>query len=320
MNELQAILIVAAFALAVAAFYFAQRSAQLGGELRKSRELAHSHEQQVEESKRKLEHRNDDVDQLKRQLQDLRNKVERLKKELHEAKTQAQTKAKADDAPSPDSAAGRVRVSTQELEAEHRQRVQKLEAELKKARTEVDKLRAKEKARAAEAEKARKALLADQELEAAEAAPSGDLSPEAQVEALRERLEALQTAAATRERELKKRLNNADSDARAAQRRAANNHALYLVIKGQLDVAEDRLALLRRKYEGAKRPNELVQAQPLPEAEPPPADELQPAETAAESDAPPTAGAETHAQAETAGEPAPPAEGDEPSDASSRPD
>jgi predicted nucleic acid-binding Zn-ribbon protein len=265
MNELQAILIVVAFALGVAAFYFAQRAAQTRAELRKSQELARSREQQVEAAEKKLENRNGDVDQLKRQLQDTRNKVDRLKKDIHAAKTQAQSKARADEAPSPDSAAKKVRVSSQELEAEHRRRVEKLEAELKRARDEAEALRKKEKARAAEAEKAKRALLAEEGLDHAHAAPSGDLSPEARIDAMRARLDALQTAAATRERELKKKLNRAESDARAAQKRASNNHALYLVIKGQLEVAEDRLALLRRKYEGAKRPNELTAAAPLPE-------------------------------------------------------
>jgi hypothetical protein len=37
--------------------------------------------------------------------------------------------------------------------------------------------------------------------------------------------------------------------------------------KGQLELAEDRLALLRRKYEGAKRPDELKSARPEPSRE-----------------------------------------------------
>src|SRR6185503_11566425 len=40
-----------------------------------------------------------------------------------------------------------------------------------------------------------------------------------------------------------------------------NNQQLYQVIKGQLELAEDRLAQLRRKYEGAQSIDELRREQ-----------------------------------------------------------
>ena len=44
----------------------------------------------------------------------------------------------------------------------------------------------------------------------------------------------------------------------SAQRRAANNHEAYQIIKGNLELAEDRIATLRRRYEGAKAPHTLA--------------------------------------------------------------
>jgi len=268
MNELQAILIVIAFALAIATFYFAQRSAQTGAELRKARSLADQRQRETEEAEKKLSHRNDDLEQTRKQLQDTRNKLERLKKDLHAAKTQEKARTEAEAPAAASSAAGRVRITSQELEAEHRKRVERLERELQAATERAQRLEQQRKARAAEAEKAARALMEETEVPEQPKPASGDAAPEAQIETLTRRLDALQRAATQRERDLKKRLNKADSDARAAQKRAANNHALYLVIKGQLEVAEDRLALLRRKYEGAKSPAELARREAEATSEP----------------------------------------------------
>src|SRR5258706_14412320 len=71
----------------------------------------------------------------------------------------------------------------------------------------------------------------------------------------------MKRAAIEREKELRRELRRSQENAGTATKRANNTHQLYQVIKGQLELLEDRLAALHRKYEGAMTPDEIRREQ-----------------------------------------------------------
>lgn len=155
------------------------------------------------------------------------------------------------------SAAQVVRVSSRELEETHRKAIVALEDKLSEARKRIAAFEEKERQRQKAAAEAAARLHAEAETPAT---PKTDTaaSAEARIETLERELEATRTAAKNNNRARAKDLKRLEQRLEAAQRRAANDHAAYQVIKGHLEIAEDRLATLRRRYEGAKSPEQVA--------------------------------------------------------------
>ncbi|MBK8010048.1 MAG: hypothetical protein IPK13_01755 [Deltaproteobacteria bacterium] len=89
---------------------------------------------------------------------------------------------------------------------------------------------------------------------------TADNDPAQVVTLLRAELDEVRRQAAQQVKKIEKQRTEAEHRARAATKRAASNHALYQVIKGQLELTEDRLALLKQRYEGARSPAEIEAA------------------------------------------------------------
>ncbi|MCB9648179.1 MAG: hypothetical protein H6730_16475 [Deltaproteobacteria bacterium] len=300
MTNVQAILLVAVAVLVAVAFFLWRRIAALEESVRTERATSEDRRAEAEKARADTRTKVAEVDQLKKQLQDTRAKLKRQEKQTEGGGSKkSRASAPAAEPPASESAAAVVRVSNKEVEAEAERRLTGLRKELEAAQAKIVKLEQAEARRKAEIEKA-KASLASEAPEAAAAAPAEGAAPEQQVAALETQLTALKDAARGREKDLERQLRKLEGRERASTRRANNNHALYQLIKGQLDLAEDKVALLRRKYEGAKKPESL-------KADPVPADEVaaaladeatQEAEEAAKA----TADAATEAAAEAAPE------------------
>ena len=243
MNNLSSILTVVVAVAVAGLAYLWRRVSALEAQIRLERKSLAAKTSEADRFAQQTKEKAGELEQAKKQLHETRAKMKRLQKESSPGGgKRARTEV---DRPvlSIDSAAAVVHVSNQELEARFAEKLASVEAELK---AERDRVRTLEKA-----EEARKALQNN-----APPPPSAGTAEE-QVAALEQRLEALRKESEEQERKLKKSLNRAEAKERAAMRRANNNHSLYLVIKGQLELAEDKVALFRRRYEGAKTPDQF---------------------------------------------------------------
>ncbi|MEM6368036.1 MAG: hypothetical protein AAF851_06995 [Myxococcota bacterium] len=262
MSEFQPLVLVVALGAVIAAFFFWRKSQAMESDLTDARGAAEQADKAKKEALAETKRKAEELDKARNQARESKNKLERLKKERHEAKQQAAPKAQ-EDLPQDPGGASAVRIADSALEASFREKRTAYEKRIDDLKKRVSDLQDKEQKRKAETERAAQRLMAQAGAEEDELS-SGPVSAEASVEALTQQLQALQRAATQRERELSRSLKKAESDARAASRRASGHQANYQVIKGQLEMVEDRLAEVRRKYEGAKRPSELRN---LPEAE-----------------------------------------------------
>ncbi|MEQ9497640.1 MAG: hypothetical protein RIT81_12300 [Deltaproteobacteria bacterium] len=270
MNDLQPILLLLVAGAIIAAVFLWRRVAALETELRGAKGTIEDKRSELEKVRADTKKKSDDLDAARKELQTTKAKLKRQKKEAHAAggkKSKNDNSAPAEVAET--SAATVVTLSNSEVEAAHSKAMGELRTKLDKANKRIADMEAAESKRKAAAEKAAKAIrtgeTAGEEVAAAR-------TPEEKVEALEAQLEAFKRAAADREKKLSKQAKQAEERAKAASRRANGNRDSYQVLKGQLELAQDRLALLRRKYEGAKNPTEY--------APPPAADD---AENAAEA-------------------------------------
>jgi hypothetical protein len=226
-----------------------------------------------------LDEKRQEIEKVRKEVRERATELEHTKKLLTEAKN----KQKRQDRPPPKEGAkkGRdnqedvpsaiaavVHVSDQELAAQHRRVVEKLERDLEDARAELDAMKKREAERQAETARALKSLenAAAANEAKAEAVAETRKSSDEEVAALRTQIEALKRASVEREKDLRSELRRAQDSIGHERRRASNHQQLYQVIKGQLELTEDRLAALRRKYEGAKTPEELKREQRKKEA------------------------------------------------------
>ncbi len=253
MNEFQPIFFAIALGAVVVAVLFWRRSASLDARLAETGRDRDARTEEVSQLREEAQRLREEMEGAKRQARETKNKLERLKKERHEKRPAKGLAEPAPEAEAEGGAAAVVRVTQRTIEDEHRRRVEKLEAELATARAEADRLKKAETERAAAAQRAAERLGAPE--------ADGEGSPEARIQAMATRLEEIERSSRAKEKELQKGLRKAQADARAAQKRAQSHHSLYMVIKGQLEVAEDRLALMRHKYEGARLPTQI---QPAP--------------------------------------------------------
>lgn len=257
MNPIQVVLVVLLVAAIGAAVTFFRRMTALEETVRTEGHTVEEKRKELSAAKIEAAEHKEQLEQLKKQLQETKNKLaDKKKSQAANSQGGGSKKQKAaEDSSQEMSAASVVHVTDQELETQHRAVRERLEAQVAEAKAEVERLKRAEERRRAETERATQAIMKDQ-APAAEVA-SAARTPEEQVAALKAQLEAFQLAANEREKSLRRELKRAEAGASSAHRRANGNQALYQVIKGQLEIAEDRLALYRRKYEGAKKPESL---------------------------------------------------------------
>jgi hypothetical protein len=233
---------------------------------------------------RLLEEKKDEAEKARKEAREKRDELENTKKELQDAKLKIKKREKEDrpapekkkvpgvrpareeqgGAPSPVI----VRISDQELAAEHQRAVQKLEDELTALRSELASSKMREEQREREAAKAAKALEMLASAPTNTPAPAVPEPPKEQpkesgeeLTQARAQLDGMRKAAGDRERELRRDLRKSNDEIKHAMRRAANTQAMYAVLKGQLELAEDRIAALHLKYENAKSIDELRREQ-----------------------------------------------------------
>jgi hypothetical protein len=275
--------------LAIAVVFLAMQVRQVGVARDALKHLeAQRDEKRSEAEAAKLEarERGKELERLRDELHDVRAKLKKKSEQAAVAsgtakERPARTKGLPPTAPavgdSGSVAAAVVRITNQELEEQHRAAEELLRTQLVEAESRIAEFTRREAEREAALEKAKRSL--------ADAAPKAPIvsegqRPEEQVEALKTQLEAIERAAAERERQLKKELDKTAVDLRAAEKRASQNQQLYQVAKGQLVVVEDRLAALKRKHEKVIAPEDLKRPEvpaapaqaPVAAAEPVPAE------------------------------------------------
>jgi chromosome segregation ATPase len=267
--------ILLAFLAAAVAWIFVQ-SRQVSGLQEQVKSLDQTKEErraEAEAARKDAREKREELERTKEELQEARSKLRKKSAGEKPGSSQSTRPAAAAEA----STVSTVRISDQELEEQHREATERLSLRIRELEDEVEALRRKEAERAQAVAKAQE--------RAAKAAASAPEPPRAeparaedQIEALKVQIEALERSAHERERNLKRDLDRAQGELRSAERRASANHQLYQVAKGQMAVIEDRLAALRKKYEGAVSPDQLKKPEPPAEAE---------AAPAAEEEAPP---------------------------------
>ncbi|MEO1232738.1 MAG: hypothetical protein AAFZ18_27960, partial [Myxococcota bacterium] len=271
MNESQAILLGLFAAAAAAAIFFYRQVASKQAALSEAQQQRETAKGEVERVRSDNKSKRQELEKVREQLKTTKAKLEKARAD-REPKTPKRRRGPEPKLAEPEldlepeaSAAQVVRVTDRELEAEHRKALQAVEERLRAAETEVERYRAEEARRAEETRRAAEALAAEEASTEAESAgddAAPEVTPEARAEAMGRELEAVKKAASGARRDHKKELKKLELRLEAAHRRAANDHAAYQVIKGHLELAEDRLATLRRKYEGAKAPAEAAAGAP----------------------------------------------------------
>ena len=244
--------------LGVAAFMFFSQLRQTSAvqeKLRAAEEVREEKRKDAEAARSEAREKREELEKLREEVQELRSK---LKKKQQNDQPQASASPKKTSTPPAlaDSGSGisAVRISNQELEDEHERKLEALRAELEAERSKREALEKLQAERDQALSRAKKAL----EQKAAEPMPVTDgRRPEETIDALKTQIEAMERATEGRERAFKKDLDKYQVEARAAEKRASANHQLYQVAKGQLVGVEERLAALRRKYEGALAPEQL---------------------------------------------------------------
>lgn len=247
------------------------QSRQVGALKNANRELDAAREDKrldAENARKEARERREELERLRSELQDTKTKLKKKSERSEGSEKVTVSNRPGRNSPQPEpppSTVGYVRISNQELEAQHQSVVQRMEQEIAALKQENAALAAREAERQRALERAKKTLDADQP-KAAQVDTAR--RPEDQVEALKTQVEALSRASAERERGLKRELDRLHAELRASERRASANHQLYQVAKGQMAVIEDRMAALRRKHEGAISPDKLRKPAPIPEAAP----------------------------------------------------
>lgn len=265
--DLSLILIFVLAAVGMLAFTQWKKISKLEQGLRSETRALEEKRDDAEKARKDSRERTHELDETKKQLQEARNKLKKRERDETEPREKPKKgKSEREEAAAP--APVIVRISDQELAAEHLRTVQRLEDEITALRSDLAAAKKRDDARARDAERASKMLSEAASAPQAAAAPApvavaapavaASAVPAAEeAAALRAQLDAMKKVAIDREKDLKREIRRAQDDAKHALRRAANNQALYAVLHGQLELAEDRLAAYKLKYEGAKSIEEL---------------------------------------------------------------
>lgn len=265
MNESQLILLGLFAAAAAAAAFLWRQLTSVQAQVATARDEAESARAETAKVRNEAKTKRAELDKVRDQLDRTKTKLEKARS-TQEPKTARRRRGPEPKLAEPEievdpstSAAQVVRVSSRELEASHRKAIESLEARLAETQGQLETFR-KEADRQAEAQ-ARAAAAFEAEIAEDDDGETQD-TPEARIEALERDLKAVRGAATDAAKTHKRDLKKLEARLDAAQRRAANDHAAYQVIKGHLELAEDRLATLRRRYEGAKAPQAVAPAKP----------------------------------------------------------
>jgi len=268
-----ALLIVTLIA-AVIVYTLLKQTTDLRGRIAAADEAREAKRVEAETARADTREKREELEKVKAELLEARAKSKKRERESVAPGEKANKPMRSGSTPpaseSSNVSAAVVRISNQELEAEHAATLEKIHAETTAMRTRMSELEARDAEREAQAmqalERARKKLEtpagqspapAVAAAPVAQPAPIEGKRPEEKVQALETQLEALERAAAERERKLARELERMSTEVRSAEKRANANQQLYQVAKGQMVVIEERLATLKKKYEGAVSPESL---------------------------------------------------------------
>jgi chromosome segregation ATPase len=244
MNGIALVVALAGVLVAVALF-LAHRGAR--AELAAARKRLEALEAEAAETGKAASSARADAKERREEASALRAELKEVKKKAFD---QAEAARKAGGAPALREELDKVaaRLAEARAEAEHQGvRSRTLEAELEKARAALER-----KARA----EAAPPPPAPAPVPAAPAAPDeGGAAEKARLEA--ERADRAEAKLA----EAKKRVTDLEAEARKARGRLETERRVYVVQKGELDLAHDRYAELRRRHDQLKKDyDELVEA------------------------------------------------------------
>jgi chromosome segregation ATPase len=238
-----ALVVALAAVLAAVAYFLAHRGAR--AELAALRSRLEALEAEAEEARKAAA-------SVRAEAKERREEAAGLKAELKEAKKrafeQAEAARRAGGAPALREELDKVasRLAEARAEAEHQSaRARGLEAELERARAALE--------RKARAEAAPPAPVPAP-------APAAAPDPEAGVEKTRLEAERADRAEA-KLAEAKKRIAELEAETKKARGRLETERRVYVVQKGELDLAHDRYAELRRRHDALRKDyDELVEA------------------------------------------------------------
>lgn len=257
MSQAQLIPIVLLAIAAVVAFLTWNQARKLEAQLKEQAAELKRAQEATETAKKAAETAKGKTQQLREQLDAARSKLNKQNKQSGKSSGKKHrggaSAPEPEKKPSAESAAAVVRVSDQELESRYSEKIDALQASLRAAE---DKLARMEAAATSEANKP--APAAAPVAAPPPPPPTDSDNPEDKIAALSARLSEVEQAAKEREKKLRRDLRRAEAKASAAGKRASSSHGLYAVIKGQLEMTEDKLAHLKQKYEGAKAPAALA--------------------------------------------------------------
>jgi DNA repair exonuclease SbcCD ATPase subunit len=208
---------------------------------------------ELEAARAALAEQRNDARERREEAVQLRAELDRAKKKAFE---QLETAKRSGGAPALREELDKLSHRLQEARAEadhQRERARAIEQELDKAKLAAEKAR----------EQAGRALQAAR-AEAASAAPAAAPTPAAPAgvdpEKLREQTERADKAE-TRVSELRKRVAELERDLKGARGRLETEKRVFIVQKGELELAADRYAELRRRHDALRKDHdELVEA------------------------------------------------------------
>ncbi len=225
---------------------------------RSARQVALDRAAEVEKLRREVESVRSDLSSVRTEAKERRDEANALRAELNAAKKKAFEQAEA--AKRAGGAAGLraeidklgTRLSEARAEASHQgERARSLELAMEKQGKEMERLRA-----AAERKPEPVAAPAPAPVAASPAAAPAGVDP-ARLEAERERADRAEAKVV----EARKRVAELEKDVKAVRGRLETEKRVYMVQKGELELANDRHAELRRRYDSLRRDHdELLDA------------------------------------------------------------
>lgn len=243
-----AVFVALVAALAAVAFFISARSL---------RQSATQREEQLTAARAEVESVRSEQKSIREQAKEARDEAAKLRAELAAAKKksfeQAEAAKRAGGANALREDVERLnhRLAESREEAAHAQeRARAADAQAVKAQAEIERLRA---ALAAKPEP----VAAPAPVSVAAAVPAAPSVDEQQLAAERDRADKAEAKLA----EVRKKLAEVEKDLKGARGRIETEKRVYMVQKGELELANDRYTELRRRYDGLRKDHEeLIEA------------------------------------------------------------
>jgi len=240
------VVIALAAVLAAVAFFLAARSARasIGAKeaaLRALQAEKDALEKEAGSARAECKERRDEVNALRDQLRDSKKRAFEQQEAQKKAGGIAAVRAEADKL-------GTKLAEARAEGAAAAERAKSLEVQLDKVGKDLE----RERAASAQALSQARAEVERAAAPKAEAAPPPAATDESRLRAERDRADKAEAKLA----ESKKKLLDAEKDLKAARGRLETDRRVYMVQKGELDLAHDRIAELRRRYDSLRKEHE----------------------------------------------------------------